>query len=175
MSAFNFDNVSSAAERIMTQPGTLGIFKISEVTFGVSKEKQSPFMELTFEDKDSSFKHPFYLSEKALPRIQSVIKAVMGKEVKGNINEEQLVVMLKGKEIALKVTGQVSNKGKGYPNLSFGGFCKPKGEVQFLEFNSKENDEIAAAKAAIARNSSAGDSEGTSSGSGAAPAATEAW
>jgi hypothetical protein len=149
----NFDNVTAAAEKIMTPPGTIDVFKISKVEFGSSKNKQTGFMKLTFENKDSSFNHSFYFSEKALPRIQSLAEA-LGSKLAGAMTDESLTARFLNKEIGLKVTGQVSDQGKGYPNLSFGGFCKPKTEVQFLAFNSKEKEEIEAAKSAMARNSS---------------------
>lgn len=175
----NFDGIEAAADRIMTQPGTIGVFKIVKPEFGESKEKHTRYLKLVFEDKTSSFSHSFYLSEKALPRLQSLAEASLGAKLTGNLNDEQIIAKFTGKEVALKVTGQVSTTGKGYPNLSFGGFCKPKGEVQFLEFNSKEVEEIEAAKAAIARNPGASadqESAGTATGAPAAGAATgEQW
>lgn len=151
----NFDNIETASERIMTQPGTIGVFKIAKVEFGESKQKGTKYLKMIFEDKNSSFNHSFYMVEKALSRLQSLAKAVLGAELRGDNSNEQLIAKFTGKQVALKVTGQVSDQGKGYPNLSFGGFCKPAGEVQFLEFNSKEDEEIEAAKAAMARNTTA--------------------
>lgn len=150
---FNFDNVQAAAEKIMTPPGTIGVFKMSKIEFGTSKQKGTAYMKVTFDDKESSFNHSFYLVPKALSRVQALAEAV-GKSLSGNMSDELLTKTFLDKELALKVTGQVSDNGKGYPNLSFGGFCKPKNEVQFLSFNRVEQEEIEIAKAALSRNAS---------------------
>lgn len=163
----NFAGVDVAKEMSMTYPGTIAVFKIADVSFAESTNTKTPYMKVTFEEQDdngksiSSFNDSFFLSEKALPRVQSLVVDATGKKLTAAVTEEQLVIMLKGKLIALKVTGQVSTNGKGYPKLGFGGFSKPAGEVQFLNFNKQEKDSIESAKAAIAAsNAGNADAEG---------------
>ncbi len=152
----NFAGVDVAKDMSMTYPGTIAVFKIADAVFGDSTNKGTRYLKCTFEELDeagksiTNFSDSFYLTQGALPRLQSLIADAVGKKADGNVTEEQLVVMLKGKKVALKVIGQVSSNGKGYPKLGFGGFSKPASEVQFLSFNKQDKDSIEAAKAAIA-------------------------
>jgi hypothetical protein len=169
---FDFTGVDSAASKPLTKPGTIGVFKIQKVEFKGSKNKGTPTMEVQFENEDSSFTDRFFLkgsdddkTKKMLGRIQSLFESIYGPDgkLKGQINEEQIKVKLVGKELALKVSGEVSSNGKGYPRLSFGGFCKPKNEVSFLSFTSDEKKAIDEALEAIeASRSGNADSESES-------------
>lgn len=162
MGDFNFDGVEAASGISMTMPGTIGLFNIGKVEFGASKEKSTPFMKLTFEcykrrendnkmvDESSSFNHAFYMSsEGALKRVQYLALVMFGQEFTGRLTEAQLTAAFLGKKVALKVSGQVGNNGKGYPDLSFAGFAKKIEECENLSFNSQEAADIRDALEAI--------------------------
>jgi hypothetical protein len=142
MGGISFKGVEEAKDRVMTRPGTIGIFKISDVKFGQSEKKATYFMGVTFSRKEDEFSHRFYLSEKALPRVVSLVKAASGTILDGDdVSEEKLIALLKGKELAMKVTGRIDEEnGKAYADLSFGGFCKDTAEIGELVFNHKEED-----------------------------------
>lgn len=161
----NFDGVEAAVGISMTMPGTIGLFKIEKVEFGLSKEKQTPFMKLNFAcqkvrqndgtlvDEQSTFNHSFYMSPAALKRVQYLAKVMFGQEFTGSLNEQQLTIAFEAKTVALKVTGQVSDKGKGYPDLSFAGYAKSASEfiadTSILSFNAQESRDVADALEAI--------------------------
>ncbi len=139
--ALNFKGVSEAKDSTMTKPGTISVFEIKEVKFDSSKNKGTYYMGVTFARKDDSFQHSFFLTEKALPRVKSLIKAATGTVVEDELLEEQLIKMLTGKKIALKVTAKIDDEnGRAYPDLAFGGFAKPEAQVGELVFSDKEDD-----------------------------------
>jgi hypothetical protein len=172
--ALNFDGIDAAASKSLTEPGTIDVFKISGVEFADSKTKKTPYMRITFENKDSNFSHSFFLvgkdadkTKKMLSRIQLLMVSVNGEEgkLKGNVTEEGIKKALLNKEVALKVLGEVSSNGKGYPTLGFSAFAKKKEEVDFLSFTSQEQKLIDAAKEAIEASRSGGaDQESTGGG-----------
>jgi hypothetical protein len=156
--AINFDDVKPTSDKGFTRPGTIDVFKIVKIEFGKSKNKSTPGMTVFFENSDSGFNHTFYLqgsdAEKTkmmLGRVQALLTYVHGESGKltGNITAPILIAKLKDKELALKVTGEVSNTGKGYANLPFGGFGKLKSELSFLKFTAEEEKGIDAAIEAI--------------------------
>jgi hypothetical protein len=169
MSGFNFKGVEEAKGGSLTRPGTIGVFKISEVKFANSEQKGTLYMGVTFSRKEDEFSHRFYMSEKALGRVKSLIKHAVGAELNDeNVTQERLIAMLTGKEVALKVTGRVDEaNGKAYPELSFGGFCADADKASDLSFSSKEEELNAQAKAVQAAGA-------TAKPEGAAPAATGA-
>lgn len=137
----SFKGVEEAKDRVMTRPGTIGVFKITDVKFGQSEKKATYFMGVTFSRKEDEFSHRFYLSEKALPRVVSLVKAASGVVLGDDVSEEKLIALLKGKEIAMKITGRIDEEnGKAYADLSFGGFCKDPAEIGELVFNHKEEE-----------------------------------
>jgi hypothetical protein len=145
---YNFSNVKAAENKAFTEPGTIDVFKITKVEFVDSKEKKTRGMEVTFENETSSFRHTFWLTEKALDRIQYLAVRVLKKEITGNdVNEEQLKAMFTGKTLPLKVIGGVSKNGKGYADLAFAGFSADKKED--LKFTTNELGLIEKAKQAI--------------------------
>lgn len=146
----NFDGVNEASERAMTQPGTIDIFKIAKIEFSQTKNNLKDYMKTTFENKDTGFIHNFFMTnEQTLSRIQSLAKACTGGPLKGEVTNPQLKALFVGKTVALKVTGRVGDNGKGYPDLSFGGFAKPASQLGELSFTAKEQENIDAAKEAI--------------------------
>lgn len=149
----DFKGVDQAKGKPMTVPGTIGLFTITAVKFDKSKEKQTPYMEVTFdhESDGTQFRHSFYLSQKALPRIQHLIASATGSEITEKITHEILPKKLMGKKIGLKVLGEISNKGKGFPTISYSGFATSPEEVQFLSLTSLEKEACEAAKEAMKR------------------------
>jgi hypothetical protein len=170
MSNLNFSGVEEAGKPL-TSPGTKAVFTLKKITFGTSKEKNTPGMTVELEQAGgvSQFKETFYTTEKAMPRIQHLHKAVTGAKIEGTVTEEQLVAKLEGKKVGLKVIGRVGSDGNGYPALPFGGFACSIDKVGDLEFTVQEQNAIAAAlKAAEESRSKNSDSE-SSGGSGSAP------
>src|SRR5690348_13578473 len=143
MSGLNFKGVDEAKDLVMTKPGTIAVFNIEEVKFDSSKNKGTYYMGVKFSKKGDSFSHSFYLTEKALPRVKTLIKAVTGKVIEEELLEEQIKMMLTGKEVALKVIAKIDEEnGRAYPDLGFGGFCKPVANISELVFNDKEEEGI---------------------------------
>jgi hypothetical protein len=161
---FSFGGVAAATELELTMPGTIGIFDITKVEFGESKEKKAPYMRHVYTlkqildpetkelkaAKPSSFNHDFYLNSAAvMARTQYLHKVMYGTEMTENANVAQLTAKFQGKEIALKVSGKVGDNGKGYPDLAFAGFAKKPEAVKELAFTAQEKGIIARAMAAI--------------------------
>lgn len=168
MSGFNFKGVEEAKGGSLTRPGTIGVFKISEVKFANSEQKGTLYMGVTFSRKEDEFSHRFYMSEKALGRVKSLVKhSNGGVELNDeNVSQERLIAILTGKEIGLKVTARIDEaNGKAYPDLVFGGFCSDPDKVSELSFSNKEDELNAQSKAIYAAGSAA-------KPEGAAPATT---
>ena len=156
----DFDGVEEAQGSNMTMPGTIGMFTISDCVYAPSKDKGTPGLKFTFDSADgSSFTHTFWLTGKALSRLQHLAKHALNTSLSGKIQTSQLVVSFKGKKVALKVTAQINeSNGRVYPDLPFGGFAADK--VEDLKFNGRELEEIEKGKALAARtNNSQADAE----------------
>jgi hypothetical protein len=142
MSELNFDGINEAEEMNIVAPGTIALFQV------IKGEKKSnangkDYLELTFQqDTGSEFRHQFYLSKGALPRIQHLYKAITGNKIEGAMTVEGLVQAFKSKKFAMKVTGRVGNNGKSYCDLSFGGFAAPADKLNELSFTPKEQAAI---------------------------------
>lgn len=142
MSELNFDSVGEAEEMNIVQPGTKAIFKIIKGE-GKQNANGKDYLELTFQqDTGAEFRHQFYLSPKALPRIQHLYKAVTGSKIQGAITVEGIIAALMNKKFAMKVTGRVGSNGKTYCDLSFGGFAAPVDKLDELAFTPKEQQSI---------------------------------
>lgn len=168
---FNFEGVEAAKGGSFTQPGTIGVFNISKVEFGTSKEKQTPFMRLVFDcqkikneegiliDESSSFPHEFYMTTAALKRVQYLSVVMFDEELTGEVTDKNLIAKFLDKQIALKVTGKVSDKGKGYADLPWAGFAKKASEfindTSILNFSAQERASVEEALEAIKNSSSA--------------------
>lgn len=173
MAGINFKGVEEAKDKVGTKPGTIGVFKISDVKFDTTKNKGTYYMGVTFSRSGDEFSHSFFLSEKALPRIKSLVKNVAGVDLDSEVLEEKLIALLKGKEVALKVTARIDEtNGRAYADLSFGGFSKPADKVGELAFSSKEEELNEKAKAIYA-SASAGADAPTKSAVAAAPVEDE--
>lgn len=173
MKSFDFTGVEAASEKTLTSPGTRAVFKCSEVKFDISQNGKD-FMEVTFDNNSSSFRHRFYMTEGAYPRVQFLHKAIYnGDELTGAVNETQLIAKFKDKEVALKVGGRVGNDGKGYPDLGFGGFAKHPTRLAELEYSTAEQAAVDEALEANRNyNNASPDAENNGQAGAPAPAAT---
>lgn len=150
----NFTNVSAPVEKTMTKPGTIGVFKIENIEFAAASTG-TEYMQVTFDNGDSSFKERFFLTEKSLGRVKALWSDVVGNELEGNVTYEQLSSGLSNKSVGLKVSGRVNAEtGRGYPSLPYGGFSKPASEVGKLSFSNSQKEDIEAALKAIANSAS---------------------
>jgi hypothetical protein len=143
----NFSNVKEATGGEMVLPGTKAIFTIESVEHGTSTNGKD-YLLVNFTSEAGSFKHYFYLVDGALSRIQHLWKhSHGGNELSGEVSIEGLIAGLKGKRVALKVTGRIGNNGKTYPDLPFGGFAADATEegLASLEFSAREQNDIVAA------------------------------
>jgi len=170
----NFDGVE-ASDKAYTRPGTIGIFKITDLSIGKSKTKQTPGMTVKFENEDSQFSHTFYLqastpekTKKLLGRVQALYSYIYGEgnKLSGGINNAILTAKFKGKELALKVSGEVSSNGKGFATLSYSGFGRPVAEKDFLRFTAEEENAVSAALQAIEASRSSSNADGEQSSGG---------
>lgn len=141
MAGINFKGVSEVKEKGATRPGTIGVYKISDVKFDTTKNKGTYYMGITFSSDADEFNHSFFLSQKALSRVVSLVKHASGTVLDSEVAEEKLIALLKGKQVALKVTARIDeSNGRAYADLSFGGFSKPAAEVGSLAFTTKEEE-----------------------------------
>jgi hypothetical protein len=171
----NFKGVEEAKETVMTEPGTKDIFDITEVKFDSSKNKGTYYMGVTFSRKADKFNHSFFLTEKALPRVKSLVKYATGKELDDELSEAQLIKMLEGRKIALKVTAKFDEtNGRAYADLPFGGFGKTPDELEALEFTDREKADIAKAKEMRSKANTSEADGPTTKGTGSAPASKPA-
>lgn len=178
MEVLNFDGVDVTADKSITRPGTIDVFKITSLKVESSKNTNTPYIKVQFENQDSSFNHSFFLAgkdpdktKKVLARVQTLLVAIGGESnrLSGKVTSEQLTAKLLNKEVALKVSGEVSSNGKGFPTLSYAGFCKSKEEVEFLKFTKDEQTAIDEALEAIQNSRSSNADAETSSYSSDAP------
>lgn len=183
---FNFSGIEAAEATVYVQPGTIGLFKIAKVEFGESSKKKTAQMTLTFElekslneqgtlvDDQGILPHNFYMTAAAMKRVQYFSKVLFDEEIKGDaVTTVELQKRFEGKKVALKVSGIVSDKGKGYGNLAYAGFAMKAAEFianpKSLQFTSGEKADIKDALDAIKESrASNADSEGGSAAAGGA-------
>lgn len=155
MAGINFKGVQEVKDKTSTRPGTIGVFTVSDVTFGTTKNKATYYAGVTLSRAEDEFKHSFFLTENALGRFKTFIKSVSGEELDSEVSEEKIIFLLKGKEVAIKVSAKIDEtNGRAYPDLSFGGFSKPVSRLSELAFTPKEQELIDKAKAIYASASS---------------------
>jgi hypothetical protein len=152
---FDLSGVDAAAEgRPMTNPGTIAVFAVEEIEFK-EKDDGKEYFEVTLGRPEDSFREYFYLTEKAAERFVYFWSKVMDGAAMPE-SETGIIAALKGKEVALKVTGSVNNQsGKGYPGLPYSGFARPVAEMADLSFSNNEKGKIAAAIEAQTQSSNA--------------------
>lgn len=165
----SFDNIDEAVGINVTQPGTIGIFKVKEAEYVESTDKKTPGLKCTFEEQgtnSSEFNHTFWLTGPALPRIQTLAKYAAGQKLTGSMSVANIIATVKGKNLPLKVTASINEKkGKVYPDLPFGGFSALT--IGELAFNAKETADIERSKSVVEiSNISNADAEQTTQGPG---------
>lgn len=114
---------------------------INTVELIYSSQKQTPGAEVTFADAEGIvMKETFWLSEKALPRVQYLVKGITGEPMTGQFatNEEVVAVLaakLVGKTANIVVDGENRTKEKDgktytntYPVLRYRDFINPEGK-----------------------------------------------
>ena len=175
MSGINFKGVEEAKDKMITRPGTIGVFTVSDVKFANSEQKGTYYMGISFSREEDEFNHRFYLSQKALGRVVSLVKHAAGVKLEDdNVLEEKLIALLKGKKIGLKVTARIDEEnGKAYADLSFGGFASDPDKVSELHFNTKEEELNARAKAIYESAASAKPEEPATTATGTDPVEEE--
>ncbi len=136
----NFETVESASEKSTGFKSVKGgiqdltITKVEAYTSG----KGSEALDVTFESKeaDASFPHKFWLSPKALPRIQYLMEKFTGEKITDSFETvseaaEKLGAKLVGNTKSVivdeikKTNGNFVNT---YPDLRFAGFVEPTGD-----------------------------------------------
>lgn len=163
----NFAGVDEARDKGFTSPGTIDIFEITNIEF-VESPNGKPYMKTRFENASSSFNHNFFLTEKALPRVQALATYTLDRKLDGEMTEDSLKAAFMNKKLALKVTGRVGDNGMGYADLPFGGYGKPVSKLEELTsigFSTSEQTGIDEAIEAInASRSASPDSESSTAG-----------
>jgi hypothetical protein len=161
----NFKGVAEAQANNITPWGVVDVFTIKSVEFNPSKKKGTLGMDVVFEREQDSFKHTFYLSEKALPRVVHLVKHAVGKDLDDDLSEEQLKAMLTGRKVGIKTSAKIdTDNGKAYTDLSFGGFACAPSEISTLKLNNSEQS--LCKEAENIRNSGSRNDADSASGSG---------
>src|SRR5690606_15902676 len=139
---FNFSGVEAATQTSnfkFVEPGlhTLTISKVE----GKTANSGSPGVTVTFDSKEAeaSFNHDFWLSAKALPRIQYIVEKFTGTKMDGQFTSlDQVVQILSAKLVGrtktVVVDGEKRTREKDgqvyintYPTLRYAGFVDPEG------------------------------------------------
>jgi len=148
MSNLNFDNVPDKGAGFV-QPGTIDIFKIAEVEVGAAKTG-TPQIKVTFKTKGGdSLINFFAWTQKAAVNINHLVKNATGEKLTGDTTLEAVAAQLRGKKLAMKVTGRIATtNGRGYADLPFASFGAPADQKDSLVFTAGERAKIDAALAA---------------------------
>src|SRR5690606_4514195 len=135
----NFSGVGQPEELPQTEYVRPGVdnFVIDKIEYNQPiREGGSSSLDIFFkkENSDASFKERFYLSEKALPRLQYLKTKVTGSPFEGELSIEQIKNSLVGISVRLTVDGkevEVNGNLRTYCQLRFSGFAE--------SINDKEN------------------------------------
>lgn len=148
MSNLNFDNVADKGAGFV-QPGTIDIFKIEDVEVGAAKTG-TPQLKVTFKTKEGdSLINFFAWTQKAAVNINHLVKNATGEKLTGDTTLEVVAAQLKGKKLAMKVTGRIATtNGRGYADLPFASFGAPVDQLDTLKFTAGEQAKIDSANAA---------------------------
>ena len=134
----------------LTTPGTVAVFDVADVKFDEKNDKE--FFQVTFEREQDLFNEWFYMTTDASKRIVELFDR-LNEGVQIPNDENAIIAALKGKKVALRVSGKVNpNNGKGGPTLPFLGFSRKPALIQELidrGFSTRETEGINAALAAI--------------------------
>lgn len=124
---------------------------ITNVEDGESQSGK-PFMNITFFSKmdDADFKHKFYLTKGALPRVQSLMIGFTGKKLSGEVDTTAIAAQLVGKTSNCIVDAKIVEKESNgkiykneYPELRFADFASLT--VPFKDEDARVKDESAPA------------------------------
>lgn len=115
---------------------------ISELDFKLEVEEgKNPYMTVTFKNEKGVMSEKFYLTEKALGRIQSLLKATVGKVLDKEVSTVEFKQIMEkslvGKKVRILVTGEEALKDNEvvvYKKLPFAGFVEALSESK-LSFN----------------------------------------
>lgn len=139
----NFEGIKAAAETNRIEPGTIAEVKITKAEVKPSSQKGTPGLFLTFQTKEgATHTEPFWLSEKALPRVQTVSKHILGEELTGNLTYAQICAKFTDKIVAAKFIASEGSDGKYYTGMPYGSLIRPVDKIGELSFNTKEVGEI---------------------------------
>jgi hypothetical protein len=152
MSLFNFNEVEAAEGKLNTsnylKPGAY-MMKPTDCTYGTSSQKGTPYIEVQFtatstnpEYHDGIAKTKFWISAKALPRLQYFHLHAYGKGIDKQFDNEQEIYdyfksVIKGVETkpkAMWVGGSISQDGQNlYSDIVYSGFYINTEENEFVE------------------------------------------
>jgi len=148
MSNINFDNVADKSAGY-AQPGTIDVFKIDEVEVKAASTGTQQLV-VDFKTKEGDkYTHFFAWTPKAAVNINHLVSNATGSKLTGDVTLESIAAQLKGKKLAMKLTGKVVAKtGRGYADLPFASFGAPVDQLSTLSFNASEQAKIDGALAA---------------------------
>lgn len=108
-----------------------GLHTLTIKALEMAKAGDKDVLRVTFTSKESGadFNHNFFLTEKALPRLQYLITKFTGNPLEGNFDVDALSAILVGKTKSVVVDGQIIGREKDgvwynntYADLRFSGF-----------------------------------------------------
>jgi hypothetical protein len=152
MSAFDFSNVEAAKGGQYLRPG---MWKLTPTAVDFEQpDKGNPRLKVTFSHKDgSSLKEMFFLTPKALGRLQYLHEAWFGKKLeKAFSSAEQIgeyfkkALLSKSKEMPMLVGGEQTMDGKVYARLPYTGFVIMREDLfeegEFEQGSARWNDNV---------------------------------
>lgn len=143
MKTIDFSDISELSEKAYTKPGVIDTFEIKSVEFKTSPVKGTYFARVTFERNEDGFSEDFYLSKKALPRLQSLISKAAGITLNDTVTEETIIELLVGKKVVLKTYFRTDENGKLYTCLPYRGFAKSvNDDEKELKYTNEELQQI---------------------------------
>lgn len=132
MSTINLSGVVAAEENVSSfnrvEPG---LHTLTIKSLEMAKSGDKDVLKVTFSSKeaDAEFSHNFFLTEKALPRVQYLITKFTGNPLEGTFEVNALSAILVGKTKPVIVDGRVVGREKDgrwynntYAELRFAGF-----------------------------------------------------
>lgn len=123
--AINFGAVPVATSSTFLVPG---VYSLTPTEARLERGGKSPYLEITFTGKEGSMKDKFYLSPKALERIQYLHNSLYGKPLEKPFTTYEEVAAyfdraFKGKTVTTRVlVGGEESNGRVYTRLGYSGF-----------------------------------------------------
>lgn len=129
---FDFKNAQVPTNDNFLNPGVYSLTAVS-AEGGVSPNKGTEYVEVTFTGKQGTLKEKFFLTEKAIGRLKYLHQAIYDKDLDRVFNKAEEIVAYfdklfkaKGVEKQYIVGGKESPDGRVFANLPFGGFVVPE-------------------------------------------------